>query len=154
MTHSPAPHPIIHAARSWLGTRFQHQGRVKRSVQHHGGCDCLGLLLGVAEELDLRSRDGSRLAALLIPAYGHAPDSHLLKAQLTHHLLEVSKEAVQSGDIGLFCIDGSARHLGIMAMYDADSYGLIHAYAPARRVVEHRMDAGWWQSLDAVYRVV
>jgi len=39
---TPRAHEIISCARSWIGTRFQHQARL-RGV----GADCWGLVLGV-----------------------------------------------------------------------------------------------------------
>jgi cell wall-associated NlpC family hydrolase len=43
------PHPIVTQARGWIGTPFHHQARLKGI-----GCDCLGLCVGVALELELR----------------------------------------------------------------------------------------------------
>ncbi|MBL0320066.1 MAG: hypothetical protein IPP74_12385 [Alphaproteobacteria bacterium] len=40
---------IISQARTWLGTPFHHQARLKGK-----GCDCLGLIVGVADELGLK----------------------------------------------------------------------------------------------------
>jgi hypothetical protein len=36
---------FIAQARTWIGTPFHHQGRLKGV-----GCDCLGLIVGVAED--------------------------------------------------------------------------------------------------------
>lgn len=57
------------------------------------------------------------------------------------------------GAIGLFRIDGSARHLAIFGQAEAGYPTLIHAYAPVRRVVEHRFDPLWQGRLVAVYQV-
>jgi hypothetical protein len=32
-------HPIVACARSWIGTRFHHQGRLKKADGHKGGVD-------------------------------------------------------------------------------------------------------------------
>lgn len=54
--------------------------------------------------------------------------------------------------IGLFRIDGSARHLGIIAQ-DGPYPTLIHAYAPARKVVEHRFCEAWQGRLVQAYLI-
>ena len=44
---------IIKAAETWIGTPFAHQARIK-----HVGCDCLGLIMGIANELSLKAKSG------------------------------------------------------------------------------------------------
>ncbi len=44
---------IIRTARSYIGTPFHHHGRLKNI-----GVDCLGLLIGVAKELNLNDKMG------------------------------------------------------------------------------------------------
>ncbi len=68
-------HPIVACARGWIGTRFHHQGRIKKTESHKGGVDCLGLLAGVAAELDLLGSDGMPLIAADETDYAHQPDS-------------------------------------------------------------------------------
>lgn len=145
---------IVKEAREWLGTRFHHQGRLRKNLADSGGCDCLGLLLGVAGSLDLRSpRTGVLLTVLDRKDYGHHPDEYGLRKELEAQLLPVSEHEKAPGDIGLFAIGGRTRHLGILSDYPDGTLGLIHAYAPARRVVEHRLDGLWEERLAAVFRV-
>jgi len=47
---------IVLQAKTWIGTRFHHQGRLKKTDSDPGGCDCVGLLVGVAMELGLQSK--------------------------------------------------------------------------------------------------
>ena len=49
---------IVAEARSWIGTAFKHQGRMKKSYGNRGGCDCIGLIVGVAKVLQLSSGQG------------------------------------------------------------------------------------------------
>jgi cell wall-associated NlpC family hydrolase len=165
---------VIKAARSWLGTPFAHQGRVKGV-----GGDCLGLLIGVAAELELRDKEGRLLAEYDALDYGHLPDEKRLWRGLKKHLFhwersestqcdtgeglvtlflnpppksEISTLPLGRGNIGLFRIDGTARHLGIIAQ-DTGYPTLIHAYAPARKVVEHRFDQIWQERLVALFSI-
>ena len=144
---------IVTAARGWLGTRFHHQGRRKKSDAHAGGVDCLGLLVGVADELALRSATGVPLTALDETDYAHLPDIQRLRQKLSEVLRPVTENDVQPGDVGLFEIDGRAQHLAIFGRID-NTLSLIHAYAPARCVVEHGFDENWRQKLVCAFCVV
>lgn len=139
---------LVRQARTWVGTRFHHQGRLKKTESHRGGVDCLGLLVGVAGELGLRDGDGVPLAKLDAVDYGHVPDAARLKCVLEKHLTAVP--GLGHGAVVLFEIDRSPRHLGILA-HGNGGYSLIHAYAPARMVVEHRLDAGWRARVVGIY---
>ncbi|MDG1286754.1 MAG: hypothetical protein P8P30_04220 [Rickettsiales bacterium] len=137
---------IIEAARGWIDTPFHHQGRVKTV-----GVDCLGLLIGVASELDLRDIEGRFLADFDDLAYGHMPDEKKLYAGLREAL--ISTEILKPASIALFRIDGTARHLGILGKKNG-VFTLIHAYAPARKVIEHRFDQEWAEKLVELFVVV
>ena len=133
---------IVVQARTWLGTPFKHQGR-KKGV----GVDCLGLLVGIAEELNLQDERGKPLAAFDALDYGHLPDEKRLWRGLKS-CLSPNRE----GNIALFHIDGTARHLGIIAR-DKAYRTLIHAYAPARKVVEHRLDEMWESRIVELFEI-
>ena len=142
---------IVSAARGWLGTRFHHQGRLKKTAQHLGGVDCLGLLVGVATELDLRTEDGMPIRSFDRVDYSHYPDITQLKEQLSQLLQSVDKEELQNGDVLLLNVDGNPQHLGIVSHLPGGQ-GLIHAYAPARAVVEHLLDEAWRPRIDHAFR--
>ncbi len=124
----------MESARGWLGTPFKHQGRTKNI-----GVDCLGLLVGVAAELELGLEKLDELG------YGHFPDSDYLQQKLAEAMEVI--DAPMAGSIGLFVIDGRAQHLGIFG-----EGTLIHAYAPMRKVVEHGFTQEWRVRLIKVYR--
>ena len=138
---------IIAAARSYLGVPFQHQGRSRL------GLDCLGLLVCIARDCNLR-QGGVLLSECDETTYGHYPDAHDLKRRLELVLSPCSSPAL--GSVVLLSHDGAARHLGIVANYtaSAEEYSLIHAYAPARCVVEHRLDASWRKRIAQCYCIV
>jgi len=89
---------IVVCARGWVGTRFAHQGRRKKSAGDAGSVDCLGLLVGVADELGLM-RDGRRLADQDETHYGHYPDSARLQAGLLRWLLKVAEKECVPGEM-------------------------------------------------------
>ena len=65
---------ILAAARTWLGTPWRHQGRLKGVA-----VDCGGLILGVGRELGLLDFDTR--------AYGRIPDGQQLRALCEQHLV-------------------------------------------------------------------
>lgn len=144
---SLTPQHIVTQARTWKGTRFAHQGRLKKTGTHKGGVDCLGLLVGVAHELGLSAARHDDTS------YGHQPDTEKLYDGLMSALFPVDEILMREGDVVLLTVDGRAQHLGIVADYPEGGFGLIHAYAPARRVVEHRLDDEWMRAIAGVFRI-
>lgn len=142
---------IVAAARSWLGTRFLHQGRLKRSGSTAGGVDCLGLLVGVAAELRLCDSAGKTLTGFDRVDYGHNPERYTLQSALETLLTPIPCDAIQPGDVALMTLERSPQHVGIISDHP-DGLGLIHAYASARKVVEHRLDESWRRRIIAAYR--
>lgn len=143
---------VVTSARGWLGTRFHHQGRLKKNAAHKGGVDCLGLLVGVAKELNLRAPDGAPLASFDELSYPHNPDAARLLAKLAEVLVSIPVTQLIPGDIVLLRVDGMPQHLAIISAM-GDTLGIIHAYAPAHAVVEHGLDAFWEANITAAFRV-
>ena len=112
---------VVCAARTWLGTPFHHQGRLKDI-----GVDCAGVVVGVAAQLELSAFDTN--------GYGRRPDSRELQHICDSQMRRVNLNDALPGDVYLIEVDGQP-----------------HAYAPARRVVEHRLDQAWADRLIAAY---
>lgn len=132
---------VVMEARSWLGTRFHHQGRLK-SV----GCDCAGLVVGVAQALGLSEFDKTD--------YSRLPDGEMLRAVCDANMTGIAITDVQPGDVLLFKFDQFPQHLAIVGDYPAGGLSLIHAFAPSRKVVEVRLDDVWQQRVVAAYRLI
>jgi len=143
---------IVRAARGWIGTRFSHQGRLRKTISHSGGVDCLGLLVGVAQELDLRDGLGNRLSQADECQYSHLPDVQYLESVLARLMRPVDTRALAPGDVLMLQVGDRPQHLGIVSDHLA-GLGLIHAYAPARAVVEHALDAWWKKRIHAAFRI-
>jgi NlpC/P60 family putative phage cell wall peptidase len=110
---------IVIEARSWLGTRFRHQGHQKGV-----GCDCSGLIRGVLENvIGLRYED--------VWNYPHRPHAPALLELLDKYLMRIPTGEAQPGDILLFKVDNNPQHLAIKT-----DRGMIHAYAWGPRRVE------------------
>lgn len=142
------PDDIIRAARGWLGTPFHHQGRVKGV-----GCDCLGLIVGIARELELRDNKGNLLADYDQPNYSPLPDGRGLKAAVSLHLLELpSIGEASTADVLLFRFQENPQHVGILSTLPDGDSGIIHCYSNTGKVVEHRLNDTWRRLIVAAYR--
>lgn len=125
---------IESSAREWLGTPFIHQGRVKGK-----GVDCVGLLVGVAKQTATVDYDMRR--------YPPDPSGEQLREILDTHLIPAKD--IHPGCVLLIAFDKRLpKHVGI-----ASSVGMIHAYARARAVREHRLNDMWRKRIKAVYQV-
>ena len=125
---------IILAARSWLGTKFHHQGR-KKNV----GVDCIGLVVGVAREVGFEVADRTD--------YCRQPHARELEKALLGYLNPCK---IKVGAVALFTLGKEPQHVGIITDYGA-GFGIIHAYAQARKVVEHNLDSWWRERLTACF---
>ena len=137
---------IVNQARTWIGTPFHHQARLKGK-----GCDCLGLVVGVVDELGMQDAQGNPLAGYDEITYSKEPDGGYLLQKLTGLLDEVPIAEARAGDLALFKVRENPQHLAILTDYEG-GLGMIHCYAQARRVVEHWLDDDWKHRLIKVFR--
>jgi hypothetical protein len=116
---------IVEEAKTWLGVKFKHAGRDRFGV------DCVGLVIKVAHALELSQYD--------TVAYPHQPDARELLRGMREHLEAVPLAEAGHGDVAIFRGPQTPVHCGIIEV-DADGeMWVIHAYAPARKVVRERM---------------
>jgi NlpC/P60 family putative phage cell wall peptidase len=129
---------IVACARTYLGTPFAHQGRIRGMA-----LDCVGLVICVGNDLSLP-----------VPNYANygmqAVDDTVLK-RCKEHLQEVPVEQMQPGDILCFRCEHLACHVGIATELMGNP-GIIHAYSPNKKVVEHNLDFKWRRRIAGVFR--
>jgi len=115
---------IVAVARSWIGTPFHHQARVKGV-----GADCVGLTIGVALELGLID---ARTAKSLPADYKPHPDPALMRRVLGEHMDSVWP--AQVGDwVWMAAINQQPVHVCLLSGPDT----IIHAHHGSGGVVEH-----------------
>jgi hypothetical protein len=131
---------IVETARSFLGARFRHQGRSPEAM------DCAGLVILVGRAT------GHLPESLDVTAYARRPDGRSLMDHCRSHLEEIGKADLQVGDIAVFKVETDPQHLAIIGDYPGALLSMIHAYAPAHRVVENRLDDGWRSKLVGAFR--
>jgi len=129
---------IAAEARTWLGTPWHHQGRVRGA-----GVDCGGLVLEVFKAVGVLPPDFE------VGYYGRNPNLPRLIATLSAWAREA--QDIRPGDVLLFTIVDAPRHLGIATALDGAT-GVIHSYQTLGRVVEHALDARWRRRLYKIYR--
>jgi len=140
---------IVKEARTWVGTPFKLQGRLKQK-----GCDCLGLIIGVSQALDLKNKYGTSITSLDYLEYNLHFDSSKLEYILERNFYnkpDIKDLAI--GDLILFNYD-SLRHLAIAADYVHEKFSVIHADIRARAVVEHILDVSLEKRLNRIYKLI
>ena len=129
---------VVSIARSYIGTPFVHQGRLKGV-----GIDCLGLIICVLREASIFPKwvDFTRYSKWGNPALMHKAFSLLFD--------RIEPVCAKPADILCFSsIGGRPIHLGF-----ASDIGVIHAYYEARKVVETRLDSVLSRNLFCVYNL-
>jgi NlpC/P60 family putative phage cell wall peptidase len=125
---------MIVAARRCLGTPFHHQGR-----QPGIGLDCIGLIVIALQAAGMTVQDRFD--------YAPRPDgASLIDGLLAHGAIPVTTHF--PGDILLFRYDQQPQHVALALPDDH----MIHAFAPAGRVVESVIGDYWRRRLLGVYR--
>lgn len=132
---------LIAEAMEWIGTPHHHQASLKGV-----GCDCKGLVWGIARELDLPE---ARVAMAARADYSTVIDPDMLRAGLEAALRQTRQP--QPGDVALMLIGAKAQHLGILMPGNQ----IIHTYQNGPGCVikvplgkSRRIDSYWtWPSL-------
>lgn len=129
---------IVAEARAWIDTPF-HWDQATKGV----GCDCKGLVYGVARELGLPEAEPeiARFAG-----YRDRPDARLLDRSLAALLDRVPRAAMRPGDVLQLIVRRRPIHLAIYA----GEGRMIHTAEGLRRVREVPMRSVWG---DAVHQV-
>lgn len=137
----PEPALIVAEARRWIGTPFMHLGR-RRGI----GCDCAGLIIGVAH--------GLGLSRFEFTAYPPDPAGIDMTEMLAANMDAIAVEGAGPGDVAHIRWFSAPRHLAIIADRDQNDGALdmIHAYAPAGKVREHILDAKWRRRVIGTWR--
>lgn len=137
---------IVTQARTWLGTPFKHQGRLKGV-----GVDCLGLIVGVLTELEINI-SGKNISQIDEQNYSMLPSGERLQNKLNQYLQKVEISQISPGDILLMQFTREPQHLAFVASHP-NGLGLIHAYLQAGKVVEHSLDDVWQSRIVAAYKI-
>lgn len=125
---------IVKQGKTWVGTRFRYQGRVKQNQNNKGGVDCLGFIIGLCDEIEYKY-NGHLLSYYDKIVYSKQPDYNLLQEKFSEYFHKKDTKDVEIGDIVLKKINNNQYHL---MLYTGKTF--IHASAITRTVVEHNID--------------
>lgn len=132
---------LVTEARTWTGTRFQHQGRIRGT-----GVDCVNFISEVARAAGV---------GLTIPHdYKPHEDGVIMLRLLREHMTLVDE--MQPGDVLAFCDNAVRepdipRHLAFVTELRPQTTMIIEASAAGVR--EHRMDAAWLRRIHSIWRI-
>ena len=127
---------VVSAARSYIGTPFVHQGRL-RGV----GVDCVGLLIGMARDLGI--------ADVSYTGYRRTGDGMLLMQALESHLVRLPDDAFFAAGQVLAIRYRNPQHVAVVTDVAPDSVTIVHAIE--RGVTEHILDARWRRRIYAIF---
>lgn len=130
-------------ARTWLGTPFVHQGRIKGLA-----ADCVGLVVGVARELGLVE------PGFDFTGYPRSPDGRSLLGECDRLMQRIAVEDMQAGDVIAIRWESDPQHLGILGDYLHGGLSMIHALGTPDgrgRVIEHRLHETMQARIVAAY---
>jgi cell wall-associated NlpC family hydrolase len=130
---------VVNEARSYVGTRWVHQGRSR------DGIDCAGLVVEVA-----RVTHGSTFD---VRDYAPQAQDETMLAMCTSLMDRVPLPEIQPGDVVVIRYDNQ-RHIAVVGDYPAPgALSLIHASSKFGKVVEHRLDSVWRRIIMAAFRL-
>ena len=133
---------LVSEARTWKGTRFQHQGCLKGI-----GVDCVNFVTEVAR--------GAGVKNFQIPKnYRPHEDGSLMLKLLNEHMEIV--DSFQPGDVLALCDEACAqpnkpRHLVFVSELRPNTTFVIHASAHGVR--EHRINDHWKRRIHSIWRI-
>lgn len=142
---TPDRSAIVAAARSWVGTPFQHQQSLKGV-----GVDCVGVILGVGRELGVLEISPAAWAPFA--AYTRQPNPARMRKAMGKFLDEsiVDPRSIpEPGSIGWFGWRADLpMHLAITAELDGRPT-MIHAFEDQGFCVENSIDRLWINRVDS-----
>lgn len=121
---------LVAEARTWKGTPFHHQGRLKGPK---GGVDCVGLLVGIARHFGIPHEDTID--------YPKRPTGDILVRTLARFMHPIALGQAKKGDV-VVCWYHEPEHPVHALILTGEK--MLHTYALVRKVVEHNID-DWWR---------
>lgn len=118
---------IVECARSWIGTPYHHQARLKGV-----GVDCAGLVIGVARELGIVASDFD------VSGYSRKPDGWSFLSWADEYMTRISLQQMEAGHCIVVRFGRHPQHIGIVGDYLHGGLSIIHALV-GKGVIETRL---------------
>lgn len=130
---------FVEAARGWVDVPYKHLGRDRY------GIDCVGVLIKSAHETGFSTYDTKN--------YSRQPSPREFLRELKGHLDRIQKRDAGHGDVVVFQEPSHPCHVGILDVEKDGTVYVIHAYAPARKVVREAMTQDRWSRALMAFRI-
>lgn len=138
---------IIQTAREYVGTPFEHQGRLKGYA-----CDCVGLLLMVADDLGLVDVDGLPLRRYDYMNYHEQPLDAFVHEECKRRLIVKPISEMQDGDTLTLRTPSVPCHVAFVSTWGGMRC-MVHAYAGIGKVVENVIDKAWYRRIEGCFGI-
>lgn len=138
---------IIAEAKEWINTPFHLHGRVK-----HIGCDCIGLVIGVAQSLNLKSKLGDVLPHFDHSSYSLRESSIDIEKEMSRHFY--LSNSFEAGNLITLQYDSIPRHVGILSKHASGKLSIIHSNIRVNKVVEHIFDDSMLKRTTGIYSFI
>lgn len=135
---------LVEEARSWKGTRFQHQGQIKGQ-----GVDCANFIALVARDAGVKDVNIPR-------NYRPREDGTVMLNLLREHMEMIEQEDMKPGDVLALSDEGLKhpdipRHLVFVSEVTDRKTAIIHSSEAGVR--EHRINNHWRSRIHSVWRL-
>lgn len=137
---------ILKIAKSWIGTKFHFNGRIKKNDYNNGGVDCIGLILKIGEEVN-STYNGKNIINYDYLTYSRYPNKSEMKNFLDKYFIKISEKQVKIGDLMYLNFDNKLEHIAVIT-----DVGILHCYVEVGKVVEHTLDDYWIRKIKGYYR--
>lgn len=139
---------VVDEVRSWMGTPFRDQGRLKGIA-----CDCVGLGIAAARAAGV----SEELIAQIPHDYTNRPHGDDFRRIIERYCVKVELADAKIADLALLAWRRFPMHMGVVGNYLHKGIGapfsLIHSDMSAGRVSEFRLDPTLC-TLVGIYRLV
>lgn len=133
---------ICRLAKEWVQEKikYRHRGYSRR------GCDCIGLLLGILQEMGFMKK-------YVLPFYERGwergQDREILTREFEPYYIEIDREIIQSGDVLLFAFAGRIIHCGIYL----DDNLFVHCFQGTTVKIDTLKHSPWTGRLVKIVRL-
>ena len=142
---------IVGAAREYVGTPFQHQGRIRGKA-----LDCVGLVLCVCEDLGILGASHSPESWTRLPeytTYGPQPLRRVVFDKCMERLVAKGRFDIKPGDVLSLRVPMEPCHVAIVSERAGVLY-MIHAYnGGTEKCVEHVFEVKWQRRVAGVFSI-
>ncbi|NJO82929.1 MAG: hypothetical protein HC828_08985 [Blastochloris sp.] len=105
------------------------------------GLDCVGLVVFVAQDLNLEYHD--------VSGYSRYGDGFTLVHEMGQSLVPLTLQEIMPGDVAVFWVTRPSKPQHVAILTDI---GMIHTYASTGKVVEHVLEEWWQKRMCAAFR--